>query len=87
MTYRGDFRQEVDYPFSLGQFRFVPYVVGRYTWYSQSPDANQSSNDRLFAGAGVRINAGGLVFEFDAARPIGAFSNGWRLSANFRPGF
>jgi outer membrane protein assembly factor BamA len=39
------------------------------------------------AGAGVRINAGGLVFEFDAARPIGAFSNGWRLSANFRPGF
>jgi hypothetical protein len=55
VTYRGDFRQEVDYPFSLGQFRMVPYVVGRYTWYSQSPDAGQSSNDRLFAGAGMRI--------------------------------
>jgi hypothetical protein len=39
-------------------------------------------------GAGIRINAGGLVFEFDAARPIGMTpSRGWRLSANFRPGF
>lgn len=55
VTYRGDFRQELDYPVSLGQFRVVPYVVGRYTWYSQSPDPNESSNDRLFAGAGVRI--------------------------------
>jgi len=51
VTYRGDFRQEVDYPFSIGQFRMVPYVMGRYTWYSQSPDPNESTNDRLFAGA------------------------------------
>jgi lipopolysaccharide assembly outer membrane protein LptD (OstA) len=55
VTYRGDFRQEVDYPFSVGQFRVVPYVMGRYTWYSQSPDPNESSNDRLFAGAGLRM--------------------------------
>jgi hypothetical protein len=55
VTYRGDFRQEVDYPVSLGQFRVVPYVVGRYTWYSASPDPNESSNDRLFAGAGLRV--------------------------------
>ncbi|MDB5319450.1 MAG: hypothetical protein JWN40_1081 [Phycisphaerales bacterium] len=55
VTYRGDFRQEVDYPFTLGQFRMVPYVMGRYTWYSQSPDANQSSNDRILAGAGLRM--------------------------------
>ena len=38
-------------------------------------------------GAGVRVNAGGLIFEFDAARPIGGPARGWRLSANFRPGF
>jgi hypothetical protein len=56
VTYRGDFRQELDWPVSLGQFRFVPYVVGRYTWYSQSPDPNESSNDRLFAGAGLRVS-------------------------------
>jgi lipopolysaccharide assembly outer membrane protein LptD (OstA) len=55
VTYRGDFREELDYPFSAGQFRIVPYVFGRYTWYSQSPDAGESSNDRLMAGAGVRI--------------------------------
>jgi hypothetical protein len=33
----------------------VPYVIGRYTWYSQSPDPGESSNDRLFAGAGFRM--------------------------------
>lgn len=55
VTYRGDFRQELDYPFSLGQFRVVPYVMGRYTWYSQSADPNESSDDRLFAGMGMRM--------------------------------
>ena len=40
------------------------------------------------AGAGVRVNAGGFVLEFDAARPIDvADVRGWRLSVNFRPGF
>jgi lipopolysaccharide assembly outer membrane protein LptD (OstA) len=29
--------------------------MGRYTWYSQSPDPNESTNDRLFAGAGLRM--------------------------------
>ena len=39
------------------------------------------------AGAGVRINAAGLVFEFDAVRPLGSASQGWRLGVNFLPGF
>jgi hypothetical protein len=39
------------------------------------------------AGAGARINAAGLVFEFDAVRPFGPASNGWRLGINFLPGF
>ena len=38
-------------------------------------------------GTGVRVNAGGLIFEFDAAHPLGSPARGWRLSANFRPGF
>ncbi|HEY1629230.1 MAG TPA: hypothetical protein VGF52_05185, partial [Tepidisphaeraceae bacterium] len=46
-------RQEVDYPFGAGQFRIVPYVMGRYTGYSDSPD--DGSQNRLFAGAGLRI--------------------------------
>ena len=53
-VYRGDFRQEVDYPFTLGQFRVVPYVLGRYTVYSDSPLSGGVKN-RLFTGAGVRI--------------------------------
>lgn len=55
VTYRGDFREELDYPFSMGQFRVVPYVMGRYTWYSRSADVNESTDDRLFVGAGMRM--------------------------------
>ena len=54
LVYRGDFRQELDYPFSVGQFRVVPYVLGRYTVYSDSP-LKAGSKDRLFTGAGVRF--------------------------------
>ena len=39
------------------------------------------------AGAGARINAAGLIFEFDAVRPFGSYSDGWRLGINFQPGF
>ncbi|HEY6211769.1 MAG TPA: hypothetical protein VIW45_05760 [Vicinamibacterales bacterium] len=39
------------------------------------------------AGAGLRINAAGFVLEFDAVRPLGPASNGWRLGVNFLPGF
>lgn len=52
-VYRGDFRQEIDWPFTAGQFRFVPYVVGRYSAYSDSPDGD--AKDRLYAGTGVRV--------------------------------
>jgi outer membrane protein assembly factor BamA len=38
-------------------------------------------------GAGVRITAAGLVFEFDAAHPLDQVSNGWKFAFNFRPGF
>jgi len=38
-------------------------------------------------GAGVRINAAGVVFELDAVRPFNLPSAGWTYSFNFRPGF
>ena len=53
VTYRGDFRQEVDYPFDAGQFRVVPYVMGRYIPYSDSP--TKGMVNRVFGGAGVRM--------------------------------
>ncbi len=53
-TLRGDFRQEVNYPVSVGPFRVVPYGIGRYTGYDDSPLAG--SKHRLFGGVGTRIN-------------------------------
>lgn len=54
IVYRGDFRQELDYPFTVGQFRVVPYVLGRYTVYSDSP-MKAGNKERLYTGAGVRL--------------------------------
>ena len=54
IVYRGDFRQELDYPFTIGQFRVVPYVLGRYTVYSDSP-MKAGNKERLYTGAGVRL--------------------------------
>jgi hypothetical protein len=39
------------------------------------------------AGAGIRLNAAGFVFEFDAVRPLNGRSRGWRFAVNFRPAF
>jgi hypothetical protein len=54
VTLRGDFRQEVDYPMSFGQFKVVPYGVGRYTGYDDSP--LNGSKQRLFGGVGAKVN-------------------------------
>jgi len=51
---RGDSRQEIAYPVQLGRFKVVPYVLGRYTGYSNSPTGG--NKNRLVAGTGVRIN-------------------------------
>jgi hypothetical protein len=53
VTWRGDFRQEIDFPLTAGQFRVTPYVIGRYTQYSNSPTSSEQA--RLFAGAGARV--------------------------------
>lgn len=50
---RGDFRQEVAFPFSAGQLRLVPYVVGRYTGYSDSPSGEVQN--RFLGAVGMRI--------------------------------
>ena len=52
-VYRGDTRQEVDWPFSVGQFKLVPYVMGRVTAYNTSLDGDGQT--RLYEGAGLRM--------------------------------
>jgi Tol biopolymer transport system component len=39
------------------------------------------------AGAGVRVNAFGMVIEMGAARPFDRARNGWNVLFNLRPGF
>ena len=53
-TDRGDFRQELDYPFSLGHFKVMPYVIGRYTGYSQTPEGDRRRP--ASSAAGIRFN-------------------------------
>ncbi len=38
-------------------------------------------------GAGVRLNAAGVIFELSAVRPLDLASHGWTFSFNYRPGF
>jgi hypothetical protein len=63
----------------LGAFR-MPAPLG-----SNGPTWNALAS----TGAGVRLNAAGLIFEFDAARRVGqpAATSGWTFAFNFRPGF
>jgi hypothetical protein len=51
---RGDFRQEVDFPIAAGPLKVVPYVVGRYTGYSDSP--HEGDVQRLFGAVGARAS-------------------------------
>jgi hypothetical protein len=53
VTWRGDFLQELNWPFSAGTVRMVPYVMGRYTVYSQSEEG--AGVERVSSSAGVRM--------------------------------
>ncbi|HSV13416.1 MAG TPA: LPS assembly protein LptD, partial [Tepidisphaeraceae bacterium] len=71
-TWRGDFRQEIDWPINAGPFKMVPYTFARYTVYSQGvvppavepqvktiptgPVARSSDQNRVMAGTGFRIS-------------------------------
>lgn len=52
-VFRGDFRQEIDLPVQVGQFKVVPYIMARNTPYSSSP--NDGSLLRTFVATGARV--------------------------------
>ena len=52
-TWRADLRQEIDWPVSAGHFKLVPYVLGRYTEYSNSPGGDEQH--RFFGAVGARV--------------------------------
>lgn len=53
IVYRGDTRNEVDWPIALGPIKVVPYVMGEVTAYSLTPE--QDDQTRLYGGVGSRI--------------------------------
>jgi hypothetical protein len=55
VTYRGDARQELDWPFSLGQFRFVPYVVGGTRGTRSRRTRASRATTGCSPGAGLRV--------------------------------
>ncbi len=58
-VYRANFREEVDYPITAGAFRIVPYAMGIYTEYSDSPDSagggGGGAKARILVGGGAKI--------------------------------
>ena len=54
IVWRGDLRQELDFPFTAGPMRVTPYVMGRFTQYSDSPQ-NDASRSRGMVGMGTRL--------------------------------
>lgn len=50
---RLDLRQELSAPLTFGPLRALPFVVGRFTGYSDSPE--EGALARVFGGAGLRI--------------------------------
>jgi hypothetical protein len=53
-TWRADSREEVDMPLNAGPLKIVPYGVGRFTEYSNSPDGGQEQH-RFFGALGTRF--------------------------------
>jgi hypothetical protein len=70
-VWRGDFRQEVDWPINAGPIKMVPYAFGRYTTYSAgvvppvpnptakalptAPITKTGDQNRFMAGTGIRF--------------------------------
>jgi hypothetical protein len=53
-TARFDWWQEISLPFTLGPFRFVPYLVGDLTYYTQ--DLAGTDRGRVYGAAGLRAS-------------------------------
>jgi outer membrane protein assembly factor BamA len=56
---------------------------------TRNPDGWRDWKGQLLrsVGAGVRVNAAGIVLEFAAARPYDGPSRGWTFAFNVGPGF
>jgi hypothetical protein len=61
--------------------------IGSFGGRSLNAAAAQQFTTLASTGAGVRLTAAGLIFEFAGAHPLTQYGRGWRLAFNVRPGF
>jgi hypothetical protein len=80
----GLFTGRLEYP-GLVPVEALAFVDAGYLW-TRSPDGVERDPFRS-AGAGARVNLGGVVFEITAARPFDQAQGGWRTSLLIRPGW
>jgi hypothetical protein len=66
---------------------FVFSDTGAFRTAAVALDGNALWRMRSSAGAGVRLNAAGFVFEVATARRVLGPSRGWTMVVNFQPGF
>jgi Tol biopolymer transport system component len=64
----------------------IAFVDGGFLWTGRRGHPLEFDRFRS-AGAGARVNAGGIIFEITAARPFDRRGSGWRTSFLLRPGF
>jgi hypothetical protein len=72
---------------------YGPVPLDAFLFFDQAWLGNRTEIDRAqwqslrSAGAGVRVNAGGFVFEISAAHRLSTATRGWGVAFNLRPGF
>ena len=47
IAWRGDFREEVDWPFTAGPFRVAPYLVGDIAYYTANINDDGREEEHL----------------------------------------
>jgi outer membrane protein assembly factor BamA len=66
----------------------IAFADAAYLWAADPTGADRLWQHRVRSvGAGVRINALGMLFEIDAVKPLDRLRNGWTLGIFARPGF
>jgi hypothetical protein len=66
----------------------IAFADATYLWATDPSGTARLAQHRIRSvGAGVRLNALGMLFEVDAVKPLDRLRNGWTLGIFARPGF
>ena len=66
----------------------LAFADAAFLWAPDPLRAREELSHRVRSfGAGVRINAMGMLMEFHAVKPLDRLQNGWTFGMAARPGF